>query len=402
MKKNKSYDIREIFEQMELDLISNMHKTFHFHQKEEAKEGFKWEQWQKSKLRAIETYRKKNKNIIGAYNKSIQNTIDKELKSNYRQGERVFKFLINKVKKFLGFKHKEGIINIPEDTAEKMRVRDYINAMLGRKVIAPPDEEFFGVNEKKLKTLQEAVQKDIKKAQASILRKMNDVYKQTIYKSQMYMQSGAVSLNKAIDMATKDFLSKGIDSIKYKDGKCVNIASYAEMCLRTANHRAKLLGEGSKRDEWGIHLVVVSAHANTCEMCEPWQGQILIDDVFSHPSKEYIKEHSKKYKLLSEAIKAGLMHPNCRHNLTTYFEGITVLPQIQNGKEAVKTYEAEQKQRAYERAIRKQKRIVEGTQDEITKQNEKIKLKALERKLRKHLEIHKELKRNYYREKVKV
>lgn len=36
-----SYDIRKIFEQMELDLIANMHKVFYFHKKEEIKEGFK-------------------------------------------------------------------------------------------------------------------------------------------------------------------------------------------------------------------------------------------------------------------------------------------------------------------------------------------------------------------------
>ena len=30
----KSYDIRKIFEQMELDLISSMHRAFYFHQSE--------------------------------------------------------------------------------------------------------------------------------------------------------------------------------------------------------------------------------------------------------------------------------------------------------------------------------------------------------------------------------
>ena len=32
--REKSYDIRKIFEQMELDLISSMHKAFYFHQNE--------------------------------------------------------------------------------------------------------------------------------------------------------------------------------------------------------------------------------------------------------------------------------------------------------------------------------------------------------------------------------
>ena len=391
MKKNKHYDIREIFEQMELDLISSMRRAFYFHKREEAKEGFSWEQWQKSKLRSIEKYRKRNKKIVNSYSKPIQETINRELKGGFKKS---IKNIINRVKKFFG-------ISIPEDISEEQKIKEYIKVNTGQKIEAPTEEAFFGMNEKKLDALQKAVEKDLKKAQHSVLRKMDDVYRQTIYKSQVYMQAGAVTLNKAIDMATKDFLKQGINSIKYADGKNVNIASYAEMCLRTANHRAKLLGEGSKRDEWGVHLVVVSAHANTCKMCEPWQGKVLIDDVFSHPSKEYLETYRKKYKLLSEAIESKFLHVNCRHNLVTYFEGITTLPKVPNGKEAIETYKAEQKQRAYERAIRKQKRIVEGTCDESNKQHEEIKLKALEKSLREHLKKYPELRRNYEREKVR-
>lgn len=383
MKRNKHYDIREIFEQMELDLISSMHRAFYFHKREEAKKGFVWEQWQKSKLRAIEEYRRRNKKLVDSYSKPIQETINREINGNFKKKARN---LSDKIKKFFG-------ISMPEDIADKQKIKEHIKE--------PTDEAFFGVNEKKIETLQKVVEQDLKRAQYSVLRKMDDVYRQTIYKSQVYMQSGTVTLNKAIDMATKDFLKQGINSIKYSDGKNVNIASYAEMCLRTANHRAKLLGEGIKRDEWGVHLVVVSAHVNTCKMCEPWQGKVLIDDVFSHPSKEYIERNSKKYKLLSEAIKANLMHPNCRHNLVTYFEGVTRLPKIPDEKESIETYKVEQKQRAFERAIRKQKRIVEGTCDESNKQQEYTKLRALEKSLREHLKKHPQLRRNYEREKVR-
>lgn len=377
---------------MELDLISSMHRAFYFHKTEEAKEGFSWEQWQKSKLRAIEEYRKKNKKIVNSYSKPIQETIDRELRGGFKKS---VKNLGKRIKKFFG-------ISTPKDIADEQKIKDYIKAITGQKIEAPTDEAFFGMNEKKLDALQKVVEKDLKKAQYSVLRKMDDVYRQTIYKSQVYMQSGAVTLNKAIDMATRDFLSKGINSIKYSDGKNVNIATYAEMCLRTANHRAKLLGEGSKRDEWGIHLVVVSAHANTCKLCAKWQGKILIDDVFSHPSSEYINQYKDKYELLSTAVKDGLMHVNCRHNIVTYFEGVTSVPVIQDEDEAVNMYREEQKQRAFERAIRKQKRIIEGTCDEVQLQQEEVKLKALEKSLREHLKKYTELRRNPEREKVRI
>ena len=82
--RDKSYDIRSIFEQMELDLISSMHRAFYFHQSEQAKEGFEWEQWQLTKLREMEKYRKRNKDIVDSYSKPIQQAIDRELRGNYR------------------------------------------------------------------------------------------------------------------------------------------------------------------------------------------------------------------------------------------------------------------------------------------------------------------------------
>lgn len=396
--RQKSYDIRKIFEQMELDLISSMRRAFYFHQNEQEKEGFEWEQWQLSKLRAMEQYRARNRKILDKYNKPIQEAINRELKGNFSKGENIVARFIDKVKQVLRWRSREHkSIEFPEDI-DTSTLKGHIAKELGSPGAIPEEKNFFGVNEKKLEALIKTVNNDLNKAQYSVLRKMDDVYRQTIFKSHMYLQNGAKTLNQAIDMATKDFLDKGINSIEYKNGARVNIASYAEMCLRTASHRATLLGEGKKRDEYGIHLIVVSAHGNTCKMCEPWQGMILIDDIFSHPSKEYIEEHNNKYKLLSEAVEYGLLHPNCRHTLTTYFPGITNLPKVPDGKEAIKVYEAEQKQRQLEREIRTWKRIESGTLDLDNQQKAHKKVKELESSLRNHLENNKKLRRNYNRE----
>lgn len=387
--KNKSYDIRKIFEDMELALISSMHRAFYFHQKQQEKEGFNWEQWQRTKLRELEKYRKRNKKLVERYNKPIEEAIRREIQGNFTKGQDNVQKLIDKVK-----------IQFPDDIKETQTIKEYISKELGKSSIPPKENNFFGVNEKKLNALQEVVTNDLKKAQYSVIRKMDDVYRQTIFKTHMYLQSGTKTLNQAIDMATKDFLEKGINSVVYKDGKRVNIASYAEMCLRTASQRATFLGEGKKRDEYGIHLVVVSAHANTCEMCAVWQGKVLVDDVFSHPSKEYIEKHSNKYKLLSEAIRKGLSHPNCRHTLTTFFEGITRLPVVPDNKEAIELYKVEQKQRMYERQIRRWKRIYAGSLDEEKRNAAHNKVKDYKNMLRKLLSDNKELRRNNYREQI--
>lgn len=405
---SSKYDIRAIFEKMELDLISSMHRNLKYHESEEDKEGFKWEQWQRSKLRALNKYRQENKLIMDNRIGSIEEDVNRELESNYNKGLNRISNVINKLKSlFIKNKSKNNVqdfknhtkkispnvvknlsIEFPEYISEK----GYINE--------PKENQFFNMNDKKLKALQESVNNDIKKANATVLRKMDDVYRQTIYKTHVYLQSGAVSLNQAIDMATKDFLNTGINSITYKDGKQVNIASYVEMCLRTASHRATLLGEGKKRDEYGIYTVVVSAHANTCPMCAVWQGKVLIDDVFSNPTEEYLQENKGKYKLLSEAIDADLLHVNCKHTLTTYFPGITNLPTVPDERKALERYKAEQEQRRLERYIRKWKRISIGSQDEANIEFASNKLLEYSSQLKTHLEKHPYLRRNRQKEKI--
>lgn len=192
--------------------------------------------------------------------------------------------------------------------AEEMTREALENIEAFRDAPTPIDDTFFRSNDKKFDALMKTVDNDFKKANSAVLRRMDDAYRQTIFKTEIHLSSGAKTLDQAIDMATKDFLEKGMDAITYKGGKKVNISSYAEMDLRTANHRAYLMGEGKKRQELDIPFVVVSAHATSCELCVPWQGLILIDDIYSGGKKE-----DGEYPWLSEAMKKNFLHPNCRH-----------------------------------------------------------------------------------------
>lgn len=414
-KKHDAYDLRAVFEEIELDLIRNLRRNLKRHEKEEEEEGFRWEMWQKAKLRNIAKYRKRNKEIVGERSKEIEDLINKTLQESFDTAESMMEKLFRKIKSFFtrrGMKYPKDISNRGLDKREL------------------PEEDFFDVNEKKIDALQKAAEKpqpadayvpegkekeltgkdngqkfddlkqqvnrDMKEAEGAIWRRMDDIYRQTIYKTEMFMAAGAKSLDQAIDMATKEFLDGGIDCIEYKNGRRVNIASYAEMALRTASQRATFLAEGKKRDEWGIHTIFVSAHANTCPKCEPWQGKILVDDVFS--SGTTTEAAALGVPLLSTAMKAGLLHPNCRHTLATYFPGITVLPKVSDKDKALKTYEAEQKQRVLERKIRKWKRIAEGSLDERIVSYANDKLTVYRKELQEHLKEHPELRRDYTRE----
>ena len=202
-------------------------------------------------------------------------------------------------------------------------------------------------------------------------------------------------------MATKDFLSSGINSIRYKNGNLVNIASYSEMALRTAEKRATMYGDGEKRQEWDIDTVVVYGHNGACPLCSRWQNRIYIDDVYSNGKP------NNKYPLLSVAIQGGLYHPNCKcPPPQTYIEDITDLPTQKTTpelKEDIQNYNLEQVQRYHERQIRKYKRLEANSLDENNRKKYAIKVQEWQSKQREFINAHPEtLRRDYSREKVRV
>ncbi|MCI8396165.1 MAG: hypothetical protein HFJ52_00185 [Clostridia bacterium] len=166
------------------------------------------------------------------------------------------------------------------------------------------------------------VDNDLKDVRMATLRMSNDIYRSTIYKASQMANSGAKTLHQAIDMATRDFLSRGFNCIEYKNGRRVNIADYADMAVRTATKRANLMGEGELRKKLGNPLVYVSKHSTSCDKCAKWQGRVYIDDVWSGGKAE-----DGKYPLLSTAIAGGLYHNRCMHGQSTYFEDMNEEPE---------------------------------------------------------------------------
>lgn len=371
--RDRSYDITSIFLQMELELIVLLKNNMKRHQELEEKEDFEYEQWAELKLRDLERFRKNTTYVLDKYEDDIENLIKETLLESYKTSRKAFNNTIGIIE--------PTIPGITEDLSKLEKIDIEL--------------EFFRINDDKLDSLVKTVNTDIDNAILSVQRRMDDVYRQTLFKTQVEFNTGHVTLSEAVDRATKDFLAKGVDSITYKDGKKVNITAYIDMALRTANHRAYLMGEGKKRQEFGISLVVVSAHANACEDCIPWQGKILIDDIYSGGTKE-----DGPYPLLSEAVKKGLLHPSCRHNLSTYFKGITTLPKVPDLETIEDNYKSEQQQRYIERMIRKYKRLEIGSTNELNQKVNGQKVKDWQRVMREHLKDNPQLRRNYKREKI--
>ena len=105
---------------------------------------------------------------------------------------------------------------------------------------------------KKLNALIKATQNDMEKAETAILRMANDRYRKIIFNAQVYANTGAGTYEKAVDMATKDFVNAGYNCIEYANGARHTLSDYADMAIRTAGKRAYLQGEGQMRQKWGI------------------------------------------------------------------------------------------------------------------------------------------------------
>lgn len=328
------YDIRQMYEDMEIRLIQSMKRNLQRHLDEEDETGFKYPQWQAMKLKELKRYQRQNKDIVGHDTKGFSTSVSKYLKNELR----------------------EGSYNAIKQSREAMGDKYKANKRLSN--------SFFKINDKKVNALINSVNNDLKTANKAVLRMTNDQYRKVIFQSQLYVANGVMTPAQAIDAANKDFLRRGLNVIEYKDGKRVNIASYSQMAVRTAGQRAMLMGEGAVRKKMKQHLIQISAHGTSCELCIPWQGKVLIDDVYSGGSSK-----DGKYTLLSEAMDQGLFHPNCRHGISTYFGGKDDISDINasyaNGKDGSESDAAYQDDMNYiNRKIKEYQRLEVGSLDE--------------------------------------
>ena len=335
------YDIGEAFAEIEAELINSMIRNMKHHRAEETKEGFEWTQWQVEQLKALEAYKKANQKKYKGKFRNINNLIEEAIKEARNMG------------------NMEQEIEILE--AIKKGFLDY----------SPRDAqivgEFFKLNDRKLEALIKATKDDLKKAEHAMLRMAEDQYRQIIFNAQVYANTGAGTYEKAVDMATEDFISRGINCVEYSNGARHTIKDYADMALRTAAKRAYLTGEGEKRMEWGISTVIMNKRGNPCPKCLPFVGKVLIDDVWSGGSKE-----DGDYPLMSRAIELGLYHPRCKDSHSTYFEGISTPPDDSFSKkdiENIKTeYTVEQQSLYAKRQTQKYERLEKYSLDKENKQ----------------------------------
>ena len=309
---NTDYDIEKAFRAIEDELIASMMRNLDNHRAEEIEMGFNWTQWQVEQIKAMERYKAENKKKFTKQITNINGSLEAMIFAARQAG---------------GTEQEQKIL------------RAIKKGLKASKVSQGAEGAFFKLNTRKLDALIKATKADFAKAEHSMLRMSEDKYRQVIFNAQVYANTGAGTYEKAVDMATRDFLKAGINCIEYANGSRHTVKDYARMAIQTASKRAYLTGEGEMRQSWGISTVIMNKRANACPKCLPFVGKVLIDDVWSGG-----KASDGPYPLMSSAIAAGLYHPNCKDVHTTYFPELDEEPDSKFTKEELEKVKEDYKQ----------------------------------------------------------
>lgn len=176
----------------------------------------------------------------------------------------------------------------------------------------------------------------------------------------LQISSGAFDRQTAVRMAVHDLAEKGVCAARYRSGH----ADYLEVAVRraivTGLNQSTLRMQEALADQMGCDLVEVSAHSGARPSHAEWQGRI-----YSRSGKD--KRYPDFVESTGYGTGAGLGGWNCRHRWYPYVEGtprrmtdaqLEALdkPAYKYRGQDMTAYQAEQKQRYFERQIRRWKR----------------------------------------------
>jgi hypothetical protein len=239
-----------------------------------------------------------------------------------------------------------------------------------------------------------------------ILRAVPDAYRAIVARVSGGTLLGATTRRQAAQRALDAFAQRGITGFVDSAGRSWEIASYAEMAVRSATGRAAVQGHIDRLEALGQQLVIVSDSPLECPLCRPWEGEILAINGAPGPHTLRLPDARQVGVTravhvagsLPEARAAGLFHPNCRHSLSLYLPGVTTRPEAPPHP-AGATYEDTQHQRYLERQVRFWKRRAAAAMDDPARARANARVRAYQARIR-ELTAAKDLPRKRQREQI--
>lgn len=267
--------------------------------------------------------------------------------------------------------------------------------------------------------LAASLAQDTRPVYVRITRAVMDAYQRIAGRASGNVLLGTMTRRQASQRALDQFAARGVTGFVDKSGRGWDMASYAEMAVRSVTARAAIEGHTDALAEIGVGLVIVSDAPLECPLCAQWEGETLTLSGQSGPHTvraEHVAppEQPRRGVLrrrgpaptvvvhvagsLLEARAAGLFHPNCRHSLSAYLPGVTTRPP--HHATPGTTYEDTQRQRQIERHIRRWKRVQAAAMGDDARRKAGAKVRHWQAAMREHVAAHEHLRRKPAREQV--
>jgi len=224
-----------------------------------------------------------------------------------------------------------------------------------------------------------------------ILRWDLDVYREVIARTVLTgTLVGHETRLRTAQRAWERLLSRGVTGFVDKSGRAWELASYVELATRTGTAQAAVEGHLDRLRDVGVGLVIVSDAPQECELCRPWEGQVLTRSgpagrrtVQAQHATEDRTVNVQVRGTVSEAIAAGLLHPNCRHSLSAYLPGVTRIPTHTADPDGD---EARQHLRKLERRLRRAKLQAAAVIDPARQSALNARVRAIQGQIRDHVD----------------
>ena len=186
---------------------------------------------------------------------------------------------------------------------------------------------------------------NVESSHLRITRMLDDAYRRVAVAATLDVLEGAITRRDGAQRALDSFADVGITGFVDRAGRNWDLASYAEMAVRTVSGHAAVQGHSDRLQGAGRDLVIVSVHGGACPLCSPYEGRILS-----------LSGADQRYASLNDATSAGLFHPHCRHATAIFVPGLTEPLEPPPREQQQRAFELSQVQRYHERQIRKWKR----------------------------------------------
>lgn len=194
------------------------------------------------------------------------------------------------------------------------------------------------------------------------------MYRKIVEETTGRVLAGTTTINKAVAETVIGWADKGIETAFVdRGGNVWSLERYADTVIRSTVNRTYNELRISRMGEYGVDLVLVSALPDPREICGQIQGKVAsTQNPSSNPDYPSIYD-------FGYGTPGGLRGVHCRHLFYPWIEGLSTNNQPQYDEEDMaRNRELSQKQRYYERQIRKAKRSLMlaekiGDQDTIQK-----------------------------------